>query len=254
MNGTATSITIYGFGETANSHWQAAIYNGTDLINNGSTSDGTFPGGVGEYTAYFSTPPTLNAANNYYLAFNHADANNAAFYYDSEGTIHDMCHYASVPMGTWPDPAYWNDLTTFRKYSIWVTYTPTPNISNTPSSYNMGVVIPNSTISTGLGYFTVTNNSGSAVNITIGGTDVTGGTTWTLSDTATPGTTTFGMKAGLNGGLYDIIIKKTAPFNTLKSNLGSSSSQLWGFQLLAPTAATDTVQKTGTITLTATTP
>jgi hypothetical protein len=128
------------------------------------------------------------------------------------------------------------------------------NISNTPSSYNGGPVAPNSTVSTGLGYFNVTNNSGSAVNITIGGTDVTGGITWTLSDTATPGPTTFGLKAGLNGGSYNIIIKKTSPFNTFKSNLGNGASQLWGFQILAPTVATDTVQKTSTITLTATIP
>ncbi len=124
-------------------------------------------------------------------------------------------------------------------------------ISNTPSSYNFGQVEPNASPSTGLNYFTVTNNSGSIVNITISGTDLTGGTTWTLSDTATPGATTAGIKAGLNGGDYNIIVKKTAPFNTLKSSLGSSASQGWGLQILAPTGYTDSTQKNGSITLTA---
>jgi hypothetical protein len=127
-----------------------------------------------------------------------------------------------------------------------------PSISNTPSSVNLGPVGPSSTVPTGLSYFSVTNNSESSVNITISGTDLTGGTTWTLSDTATPGSDTAGIEAGLSGGDYDIIVKKNAPFNTLKSNLASSASQNWGFQLLAPTNYTDATQKAGTITLTAT--
>jgi hypothetical protein len=128
----------------------------------------------------------------------------------------------------------------------------TSSLSNNPSSVNMGAVGPSSITSTGL-YFTVTNNSGSAVNITISGTDITGGTTWTLSDTATPGPTTAGLKASLDGVNYNIIIRKTAPFNTLVSNLANSASQNWGLQLLAPTTYTDSTQKTGTVTLTATT-
>ncbi len=127
----------------------------------------------------------------------------------------------------------------------------TPALSNTPSSYNFGQVEPNASPSTGLNYFTVTNNSTSAVNIAISGTDLTGGTTWTLSDTATPGATTAGIKAGLNGGSYNVIVKKTAPYNTLKSSLGNGASQGWGLQILAPTGYTDSTQKNGSITLTA---
>jgi hypothetical protein len=126
------------------------------------------------------------------------------------------------------------------------------SFSNTPSSNNFGVVIPNSTVSTGLNYFTMTNNSATAVNVTISGTDITGGTTWTLSDTATPGSSTCGLKAGLNGGSYNVIVKKTAPYNTLKSNLAGGASQSWGLQILAPTNSTDTIQKSGNVTLTVT--
>ncbi|MBA7588061.1 hypothetical protein ES708_30109 [subsurface metagenome] len=68
-----------------------------------------------------------------------------------------------------------------------------PPILNTPDNYPFGVVNESSTTETGLTYFTVTNNSGYDVNITIGGTDMTGGTAWTLSDTATPGIDTYGL-------------------------------------------------------------
>lgn len=129
---------------------------------------------------------------------------------------------------------------------------PTPSISNTPSSYNFDAVGPSAETPTGTSAFSVTNNSGSSVNITISGTDLTGGIPWTLSDTAAPGSATAGIKAGLSGGSYNIIVKQTAPFNTLKSNLANGASQSWGFQLLAPTNYTDAVQKAGTITLTAT--
>jgi hypothetical protein len=136
--------------------------------------------------------------------------------------------------------------------AIHVSYTAPATVSNTPSTYNFGVVETSSTLSTGLNYFNITNNSGSAVNITIGGSDLSGGTGWTLSDTATPGATSYGLKAGLNGGSYNVIVKKSAPFNTLKSNLSNSSSQGWGLQIQAPTSNTDITQKEGSIILTAT--
>lgn len=126
------------------------------------------------------------------------------------------------------------------------------NIANTPSGKDFGVVEHDSVVSTGLGYFNITNSSVCSINVTISGTDITGGTTWTLSDTATPGASTCGLKAGLNGGSYDVIVRKTAPYNTLISGLAGGASQGWGLQILAPTQYTDAVQKTGTVTLTAT--
>ncbi|MFC1908176.1 hypothetical protein ACFLWT_02090 [Chloroflexota bacterium] len=135
---------------------------------------------------------------------------------------------------------------------ITVHYTPPPpDISNTPTSYAFGTLATSSTTETGLTHFTVTNNSAFSINITITGTSMAGGTTWTLDDTATPGTDTYGLNAGLEGGSYNIIVKNSAG-NALVSGLGASGTQRWGLQLLAPTVFTGGGLNTGTVTLTAT--
>lgn len=129
----------------------------------------------------------------------------------------------------------------------------TIDISNSPSSHAFGLISENSSYQTGFTYFTVTNNSANLVNITIGGSDMTGGVTWTLSDTATPGSDTYGLRAGLEGDeSYTIIVKKNGPYNTLVSNLPSLGTQRWGLELLSPTLFSDSVQKSGILTLTAT--
>jgi hypothetical protein len=126
------------------------------------------------------------------------------------------------------------------------------DITNTPGTYDFGMVNEGATVSTTLSYFTVTNNSSFAINITIGGSDLTGGTSWTLSDTATAGTDQFGVYAGLSGTSFNIIVKKNPAYNTLKSNLAASGAQAWGLQLVAPTTMSDNTAKSGSITLTAT--
>lgn len=129
-----------------------------------------------------------------------------------------------------------------------------PSISNTPNSKDFGVLAEGATGETAINFFTVTNNSGYAVNITIGGTDLTGGTTWTLSDTATPGTDTYGLKAGLDDAddQFDIIVKKTSPNFLVEDLAGPGGTQSWGLQLLAPTTFTGGGANSGTVTLTAT--
>ena len=134
-----------------------------------------------------------------------------------------------------------------------VAYTPEENISiPLPDSYDFGIVDESSITATALTYFTVTNNSADAVSISISGTDMSGGVTWTLSDTAAQGDDLYGLKAGLEGGDYTIIVKKTGPYNNLVTGLAASASQRWGLQLLAPTYFSDGETKSSTITLTAT--
>lgn len=75
-----------------------------------------------------------------------------------------------------------------------------PDISNTPSSWsvNSGTPVqPSSVYSTGLDNFTFTNLSSFPISATISGGNATGGTPWVLSDTATPASNVFGMRAGV---------------------------------------------------------
>jgi len=122
------------------------------------------------------------------------------------------------------------------------------DISITPSSKDYGVIVWNNTYDTGLTYFTATNNSGGAVTIAIKATDPTT-SGWTLSDTATPGVKIVGLKAGLEGGDYTIIVKKTPAYNTLVSGLAAEGTQKWGLRLYAPTAF-DNGDGAGSITVT----
>lgn len=68
-------------------------------------------------------------------------------------------------------------------------------ITNTPATFDFGTVKRTGVVPSGLTAFTVTNNGEEAVDITIKGVDVG---RWTLSDTATPGASVFGLKAGVN--------------------------------------------------------
>ncbi len=130
------------------------------------------------------------------------------------------------------------------------------DITNSPSSWSVNGGTPvdvNSNYFTGLTYFTVTNNSGGAVDIAISGTDMTGGGyTWTLSDTATPGDMIYGLKAGLSGGDYTIVVKKNSPYNNLVTGLADSGTQDWGLKIYTPTSYDDGNAKSGTVTITAT--
>jgi len=74
-----------------------------------------------------------------------------------------------------------------------------PAINNTPASYDFGTVETSTTLATGLTVFNVTNTGDVPVNISISGTNMTGGTQWTLNDTATPGADIYGLKAGVSG-------------------------------------------------------
>jgi hypothetical protein len=124
-------------------------------------------------------------------------------------------------------------------------------ISNSPSEWQLGTISASSVDQTGLEYFTVNNTSGYDVRITIRGTNMTGGSVnWTLSDTATPGADTYGLKAGLAGGSYNVTVNTTD--TELIGNLTDGNSQKWGLYFLAPTEFSDGVEKSGNITLTAT--
>jgi hypothetical protein len=117
-------------------------------------------------------------------------------------------------------------------------------------SFNL--VKANQTYDSGLDAFEIYNSGGVAMDTTIAGTDLVGGIDWTLSDTCVAGNNTYGMKAGLDGGSYNVTIKKTATYNLLISDLASLASQKFGIQMHSPTEFSDGVIKTGSVILTIT--
>ncbi|MBI2832056.1 MAG: hypothetical protein HYX79_07350 [Chloroflexi bacterium] len=217
--------------QTQDTYGNASNVSGDTQIDLSSSSgNGTFStASGGTYTATLS----ITISNG---------TSSASFYYKDTTAGTPTITAAENPGAGWTDATQQETITAGG----------TPAITNTPNSYAFGIVSPGSTNSTGLTYFTLTNTGSVAVNITIGGTDMTGGTTWTLSDTSTAGADECGLKAGLEGGSYNIVIKKNTPFNTFTSGLGAGNTQRWGLQLLAPTSFSDGGTKTGTVTLTAT--
>ena len=76
------------------------------------------------------------------------------------------------------------------------------------------------------------------MDITIQGTDATGGDdTWVLSGSATPGENIYGLKAGLDGGDYTVVVKTTA--NSFVTNLAEDATQDWGLKVWMPTSLSD---------------
>lgn len=107
--------------------------------------------------------------------------------------------------------------------------------SNT--TFACGTLVADEVAQSGLAYFDVTNDGSESVDITIHGHDMTGGAvTWTLADDGNNGDGIIGMYAGLDGDAYNIIVKKSAAYNTLKAGLASSATQKFGLQLEAPSA------------------
>lgn len=125
------------------------------------------------------------------------------------------------------------------------------SLTNSPDTYGFGVVPASGTNGTGLSYFTMENTGGVPANVTIGATNMTGsGTTWVLANDAVPGDSICGMKAGLNGTSYNIVVRREIPYNNLKTDLSISSTEDWGLQLLAPTVIPSGAQVSNSVTLT----
>jgi len=79
--------------------------------------------------------------------------------------------------------------------------------------------------------------------------------TWDLADDATPGENIYGLYTGLDDAddLFDVIVRETATYNTLVSDLAEDATQAWGLKIYMPTSVSgyDAQQMSGTITLVA---
>jgi len=174
----------------------------------------------------------------------------AAFYRDINSLSPSTLYYFSAK-GTNLAGTTWATTKNFTTASAC-----SPNTTTTSSDWNVNGGTPvtvSTNYTTGLTYFNTTNNSGGAVTIRIGGSDmIGGGYTWDLDDDGGIGSMIYAMRAGLEGGDYTIIVRETADFNILKAGLADGASQLWGLKLSTPTVYSDGVTKTGNITLTVT--
>ena len=114
-----------------------------------------------------------------------------------------------------------------------IVYIVNPTASNAPDSHSFGILDLSAHTATGM-IFNLTNTGGVAIDVNISGQDLTGGDdTWTLSDTATPGSNTYGLLAGISS--YNVTVKKNSPFIILITNLATSANQTWGLDLYMPT-------------------
>lgn len=140
-----------------------------------------------------------------------------------------------------------------------------PDISNTPSSKDFGIVQPSSTywakggtsapswpLADGNCTGNVTNNSAFSVDILFSMGNLTGGTQWTIG--ASPGNNTFTMKVCVSGaaGIGNCTVLSGTP-QELITELVASASEYWEIVLYTPTndPFDDGTAKTGNITLSA---
>jgi len=112
------------------------------------------------------------------------------------------------------------------------------------------------TPSTTAGYFTLASQSTVATNVSIWAVNFSGGSVWTLSDSAVPGSAIAGMYAGIVSGTFNTVIK-ASPGSVLKSLAANvngsvnSASQTWHLKVMVPTTFQDGAAKVTTITLSA---
>lgn len=139
-----------------------------------------------------------------------------------------------------------------------------PDISNTPSSKNFGVVQPSHTywaigaapswpLADGNCTETVTNNSSFAVNILYSMSNMTGGTTWTIG--ASPASNVFTVKVFKSGaGNITVCTILSATPQEVIHELAAGNHTHWEFVLYTPTNTpqfADGTLKSGTMTLAA---
>ena len=187
----------------------------------------------------------------YWLAYNMSATNTIG---DIAGASNSLA-YRSLAYGALPDPfgtpSYASSQHPMQAYVV----VAVPTITNTPTSKAWGKVNIAQTANTSINAFTVTNAGTMAVNITIQGSDFTGGDdVWDLSDDASYGENIYGMKVGLDDAddLFDITVQESAAV-TLKSSLAPSATQGWGIKIYMPSTVPgyNKQSMTSTITLVA---
>jgi len=174
-----------------------------------------------------------------------------------DGNLDELLIQDAVWTADWAKLDYYNVKKTNFNGDSWLSWgsqeaAPAPAITNSPDNYGFGILQVNTTGNTAINYFTLNNTGNCVVDITIQGTDLTGGDdTWTLSGTATPDENIYGLYAGLDDDddNFDIVVNATA--NAFVGDLPEATTQAWGLRLCMPTSLSgyDAQQMAGNITL-----
>ena len=249
------SMSAYGYGGLS-TNYKLGIWANADngaLLTNALTPAIDPDTILGWDTGTFATQPDIAQSTAYMLCHINDDGEFVIKLDNTTGSLRQdwSNSYASPGIFDWDSDEF--EFT----YSVYVTYEEAggePDIALDPGddAYDFGSVGVSETPVSGLTEFTVTNNSGAAVTITIKAIDWTGGDGWTQSDDGAAGNNIAGLKAGLSGGDYTIIVKKNAAYNNLVAGLADEATQDFGLKLYAPTVFSDGVEKETTVTLTAT--
>jgi hypothetical protein len=114
------------------------------------------------------------------------------------------------------------------------------------------VPLNTATTTVGHGETQTVSNDGSDAVINVKSTDATGGTTWTLG--STPGSNIFKLEVSTTSGSTYQAFTAANTYLTASSSSASLTSGPFDFRLTTPTASTDFVQKSITITVQVTAP
>jgi len=243
IDGTITSVTVYiryGKSNTDN----GTIYCRSAIKTNGSVYTGTEQSTKNKVKWYTTSDQwTLNP----YTGSNWTWAEIDALEIGGE---------LMIESGTTAEASY-------TQLYVEVTYEPT-DIGGSPASKAFGNVASGSSywsngsapafpLDDGECFFTVTNNGALPVDIFIKATNFTGGVGWTLA--ATPGVNIVTLKAGKSGDAAEgNMVVLTPTDQAFITGLTGGNSKKWEVKMETPTSFSDAIEKTSTITLTATAP
>jgi hypothetical protein len=114
------------------------------------------------------------------------------------------------------------------------------------------VALNTATTTAGNGYTQVVTNEGSTMKLNVKSSDGTGGTTWTLG--TSPGSDIFKHEVSTTTGSAYMTFPAADTYITASTSIASTLTQNLDFRLTTPTASTDFVQKSITVTVQASTP
>jgi hypothetical protein len=267
--GTATTIEAYEYAATGSGTLQFAIYtDGATSSLIGYTGNSTALGASGAWlSASITNGGTISPSTKYDLCSNTTNTGNIYIYYDSNAS-YNMGYCATSPYGTWPSSITWTNRTYHPGYafSIYCSYQPSNQPSNSPNTLDFGTVMPGTTYyANGSGYsnpvtagqctFTITNSGSSSVNLALSCTNATGGNMWTIVSSSPTGDQFKIIAVYYNENPSNGIVLTTS--NQSFATIAGSSALGWDFEMITGGTGSgktgtfdDSTQKTFYITIT----